>query len=127
MVNRGFSSTTAMHDAYERISEQESLGQEAIILYLGDHDPSGINMTEDVETRLTLYSGLESHQIEVIRLALNYDQVMLWNPPENPAKTTDSRFKAYAKKFGAHTRRFCQLMPSVRLNMCGRRHLTSAA
>ena len=37
---------------------------------------------------------------EVHRLALNYDQVEQWQPPENPAKETDSRYEAYADQFG---------------------------
>jgi hypothetical protein len=38
--------------------------------------------------------------IQIHRLALNYDQVEQWNPPKNPAKETDSRYQAYADKFG---------------------------
>jgi hypothetical protein len=36
----------------------------------------------------------------VVRLALNWDQVELWQPPENPAKETDSRFEKYRDEFG---------------------------
>lgn len=55
-------------------------------------------MTRDVRERLQMYSRVQ--HIEVIRLALNYDQVQLWSPPENPAKETDSRYQAYVDKFG---------------------------
>jgi hypothetical protein len=41
-----------------------------------------------------------SRKIQVHRLALNYDQVEQWQPPENPAKETDSRYQAYADEFG---------------------------
>ncbi len=37
---------------------------------------------------------------EIIRIALNYDQVLEFNPPPNPAKITDTRAKAYISEFG---------------------------
>jgi hypothetical protein len=67
-------------------------------LYLGDHDPSGIDMTRDIRERMALFSC--NAEIDVRRLALNKDQVELWNPPENPAKETDSRFENYRDQFG---------------------------
>lgn len=69
-----------------------------MVVYLGDHDPSGIDMGRDVKERLETYSELES--IEFSRIALNYDQIRVLKPPENPAKESDARFAAYEKKFG---------------------------
>lgn len=54
MVNRGYSSTTAMFDAYNRIMEQISEGKKVTVLYLGDHDPSGLDMVRDIFDRLFL-------------------------------------------------------------------------
>jgi len=55
MVNRGYSSTTAMFDAYERILDRLAAGQFVNILYIGDHDPSGIHISEkDLFNRLFL-------------------------------------------------------------------------
>lgn len=55
MVNRGYSSTTAMFDAYERILSQLALGKFVNILYVGDHDPSGLHISEkDLFNRLFL-------------------------------------------------------------------------
>jgi hypothetical protein len=51
MVNRGYSSCTAMHDAYKRFKIQEDDGKEVVILYLGDHDPSGLDMVRDIKER----------------------------------------------------------------------------
>lgn len=39
MVNRGYSSVSAMHDAYQRFEDETDV----TILYLGDHDPSGLH------------------------------------------------------------------------------------
>jgi hypothetical protein len=96
MVNRGFSSTTAMHDAYERISEQENLGKEAIILYLGDHDPSGLFMVQDIKNRLNEF-GVDP---EIKAIGLTMEQVKKYNPPPNTAKEKDPRAKEYIREFG---------------------------
>lgn len=53
LVNRGYGSVTAMHDAYERISRQIDMGKDCKILYLGDHDPSGIDMIRDIRERIS--------------------------------------------------------------------------
>lgn len=98
-ANKGYSSSSTMYEIGRRLHEKrQEESKEVCVIYLGDHDPSGIDMTRDVEDRLYMYS--DECRIEVVRVALNFDQVQLWQPPENPAKTTDSRYKAYADKFG---------------------------
>ena len=98
-ANKGYSSSSAMYEAGKRIYREYIHSDKQIhIIYLGDHDPSGVDMTRDITDRLDLYAGIVP--IKIHRLALNYDQVELWQPPENPAKETDSRFEAYADKFG---------------------------
>lgn len=97
-ANKGYSSSSTMYEIGKRLEEMESRGKSITVLYLGDHDPSGIDMTRDVEDRLEMYSN--NCSVEVIRLALNFDQVQKWRPPENPAKTTDSRYDAYKKLYG---------------------------
>ncbi len=69
-----------------------------VVIYLGDHDPSGIDMTRDVRDRLALFS--DRTPMEVRRVALNMDQIKKYSPPENPAKETDSRSGGYIEKFG---------------------------
>lgn len=94
-ANKGYSSSSAMYEAGKRIARTV---REVHIFYMGDHDPSGIDMTRDIRERLGLFSA--SNKIQIHRLALNYDQVEQWQPPENPAKETDSRYQAYADEFG---------------------------
>jgi hypothetical protein len=55
-------------------------------------------MTRDIDDRLAQFA--KTKNIKVHRLALNMSRVEEWNPPENPAKETDSRFEAYQKEFG---------------------------
>lgn len=97
-ANKGYSSSSTMYEIGKRLYRHYENGKDICVIYLGDHDPSGIDMTRDVRERLQMYSRVQ--HIEVIRLALNYDQVQLWSPPENPAKETDSRYQAYVDKFG---------------------------
>ncbi len=52
MVNRGYSSTTAMFDSYERFLPQLAKGKSVDVLYLGDHDPSGLDMVRDIYDRV---------------------------------------------------------------------------
>jgi hypothetical protein len=98
-ANKGYSSSSAMYEAGKRIENaMRRQGRKVHLFYLGDHDPSGIDMTRDIRERLGMFAA--SKKIQVHRLALNYDQVEQWQPPENPAKETDSRYQAYADQFG---------------------------
>lgn len=72
--------------------------QKTVILHFGDHDPSGMDMSRDLEERLRLFS--EDAEIDFERIALNMDQIDELKPPPNPAKVTDSRYANYVKKFG---------------------------
>ena len=97
-ANKGYSSASAMFEASQRFQNAIDDGKELHLFYFGDHDPSGIDMTRDVTDRLQTF--MFGQTIDVIRLALNMDQVETWNPPENPAKETDSRFAHYMEEFG---------------------------
>lgn len=95
-ANKGYSSSSAMYEVGKRLVSK-ARRKELHVLYLGDHDPSGIDMTRDVEERLQLFSKAA---VTVHRIALNMDQVSRYNPPENPAKITDSRAADYIKRYG---------------------------
>ncbi len=99
---RGYASATAMWEAgHNRLRDRCMAKKECIVLYLGDHDPSGIDMTRDVEERLKLFiRAPHNRHLRVERLALNMDQVELYNPPPNPTKITDSRCQGYRDAYG---------------------------
>ena len=104
-ANKGYSSQTMMYNAGKRLAYQYAKRVPAknkkpriVVFYLGDHDPSGMDMTRDVRDRLLMFS--EHIPLEVIRLALNMDQIEELNPPENPAKMSDSRAEDYVAQFG---------------------------
>lgn len=97
MVNRGYSSASAMYVASKRFLRAESNGQNPVILYLGDHDPSGLDMIRDVIDRLWNF-GVE---VDVRHIALTMPQIEELDPPPNPAKLTDPRGTGYVEEFGA--------------------------
>lgn len=95
---RGYVSQTAMYEASKRFQRRQRYGAErCLIIHLGDHDPSGIDMTRDIEERLNNTFGVPT---TIKRIALNMPQVEEFNPPPNPAKLTDSRVDGYIERFG---------------------------
>ncbi len=149
MVNRGYSSQSAMYDAAKRflkachgedlpyktgdelyegrdtednvlaelkkihVLDQNALADPAprkpILLYLGDHDPSGEDMVRDIGSRLLMF-GID---VEVRKLALTIEQVKEYDPPPNPAKMTDPRAAEYVDKHGATSWEVDALPPDV--------------
>lgn len=99
---RGYVSQSEMWSAGQRLKGYIEDGQDVVILHLGDHDPSGLDMTRDIRDRLNTFVGLYRawHNLEVRRIALNYDQIQRYNPPPNPAKLTDPRATAYTEEYG---------------------------
>jgi len=97
LVCRGFVSQSAMRQGAMRFKRHENMGQHCVLLYMGDHDPSGIDMTRDIEDRLNQTFGTT---VLVNRIALTMDQVDQFNPPPNPAKQTDSRYTKYVEQYG---------------------------
>lgn len=96
MACKGSPSTSVIHDAARRLRRQELEGKECTILYLGDHDPTGIDIPRDVQDRLRLFRC----DAVVDRIALNMDQIEALGPPPSPAKETDSRTGGYISQFG---------------------------
>lgn len=108
MVNKGYSSQSAMYASAQRISK---IGKDTIIFYLGDHDPSGEDMVRDVQDRLRLFLQGEI-DLDVEKLALTTAQVRQYRPPPNPAKMSDSRARAYVAKHGRSSWEVDALNPS---------------
>ena len=96
MSCRGYVSQSAMWRAAQRFEEQERRGKNVVLIYLGDHDPSGIDMGHDIQKRCEVFWT----DAQVERIALTMEQVDEYNPPPNPAKVTDSRFDSYVQEYG---------------------------
>jgi hypothetical protein len=92
---KGYVSQSAMHEAALRFRRQARDGRKCTIIHLGDHDPSGLDMTRDIAGRMRMFLA----SVAVDRIALNMDQVLALNPPPSPAKVTDSRSGPYIEEF----------------------------
>jgi hypothetical protein len=106
----GYMSLTEMWDASQRILAQQNEGKDVTLIHLGDHDPSGKDMTRDIVDRLTMFTY---GAIDVQRIALNIDQVHTLNLLPNPAKVTDSRAAAYIAEFGTSSWELDAMPPDV--------------
>lgn len=107
---RGYVSQSEMHAAALRFQLANRNGRAVRIVHLGDHDPSGIDMSRDIADRMAVFGVRD---IEVDRIALNMDQVQQYNPPPNPAKATDARFVDYQSKYGDESWELDALEPRV--------------
>lgn len=149
MVNKGYSSASAMKESADRIKAATTIDQEllddilarmngthgldeddeerreakeylhenihdairtAVVLYLGDHDPSGEDMVRDIQARLEEFGVFD---LRVEKIGLTMTQVKQYNPPPNPAKITDPRAKDYIAKFGNSSWEVDALPPQV--------------
>jgi hypothetical protein len=110
LAARGYPSGTvlrefAVGDVMDALQNQQAV----TIIHLGDHDPSGIDMTRDLTERLQLFS--EEPDVEIDRIALTMRQIRDQKPPPNPAKTTDSRFESYRATHGSESWELDALRP----------------
>jgi hypothetical protein len=56
---RGYASSTSLHDAAQRIRWHIEDGKAVTVLHIGDHDPSGLDMTRDIEDRLRTFLSVD--------------------------------------------------------------------
>lgn len=119
--NKGYSSSSAYYDASKRYVAAADAGKCLHVVYLGDHDPSGVDMSRDVDDRLTLFvestitgwifndaklgeelSMIDPRPHEIHRVALNMDQVRSMHLQSSPAKVDDTRIGDYFRRFGTY-------------------------
>lgn len=110
MVNRGYSSQSAMYESADRFRTAADEGKGLHLLYLGDLDPSGEDMVRDIADRLEMFGV---HDLDVDKIAITMDQVRQYNPPPNPAKLSDSRAAAYIAKYGRSSWEVDALAPPI--------------
>jgi hypothetical protein len=137
---RGYTSQSEVWGAAQRLRRHILRGQKVVILHLGDHDPSGVDMTRDIEDRLRLFIRTDLYQgrgkgprfnsseavmltrshLEIRRIALNMEQVEQYDPPPNPAKFTDARYGKYVEEFGRECWELDALPPDVLVRLIQR-------
>jgi hypothetical protein len=93
MVSRGFASDSYLYSAADAITDQLVEGkQQAVIYYLGDHDPSGLHISNSIEQGLrrlchSLCRGFEPEMLVFERVAVDEEQIKHWKLPTRPTKT----------------------------------------
>lgn len=110
--NRGYASSSTMYRHGWRMYDRKSQdGKELYVLYLGDFDPSGLDMDRDIVERLKLFSYYQ--QIHFERLALTMPQIEEHDPPPNPAKMSDSRVWKFIAEHGDQSWELDALPPNI--------------
>lgn len=121
LVNRGYSSASAMYDSFMRFVKNGAYKERPVkILYLGDYDPSGLDMIRDIKERIIEFQNgyndgymVEEMEFSVEPIALTREQIEQYNPPPNPAKVTDPRAKDFIKIHGRTSWEIDALKPDV--------------
>lgn len=154
-ATRGYPSVSSLWEMAQKARTVIENGQRLTILYMGDHDPSGLDISRDISERMenfvtkdwvkvygrdwprpvkrgdvkaSMHSGIEGidsteNPFEFRRIALNIDQIRRFNPPPNPAKTTDARFARYVENTGLdQSWELDALEPSVMNDLVYREH-----
>jgi len=93
--HRGYSSWSYIYDGAQRLREASAEGKKCIVISLGDHDASGIDIYEHLQTAID-YFKIDA---ELKRIALTYEQTQNYNLPSSPLKKADPRAKKYRKLY----------------------------
>jgi hypothetical protein len=109
LAARGYPSGTVLREFAESDIIPYIDDQHIEIIHLGYHDPSGIDMTRDLRERIRLFGS--SNDVSLTRIALTMNQINEQKPPPNPAKTTDSRFMEYRRRYGSESWELDALQP----------------
>lgn len=105
---RGYTSQSEMWSAAQRFIRQNHRESRTII-HLGDHDPSGIDMTRDIQERMDMFGA----DVYVKRVALTMEQIEKFSPPPNPTKLSDARASGYIEEYGHECWELDALEPKV--------------
>lgn len=90
MVTRGYSSKSFLYESAQILRRN---GKANVLVYFGDHDPSGRDIDRDIEAKLRTYAPEADFTFE--RLAVLEEQVEEWALPGAPPKKSDSRIKRF--------------------------------
>lgn len=105
---RGYTSQSEMWSAAQRFIRQ-NYRESRTIIHLGDHDPSGIDMSRDIQERMDMFGA----DVRVKRVALTMKQIQTYNPPPNPTKLSDARASGYIDAYGHECWELDALEPKV--------------
>jgi hypothetical protein len=103
-IARKWGITTRVCHGYGSCGQEQEIGslfegirKNITILYLGDHDPSGVQMQDDIHRRAQRASGVE---FDMRRLAIHPEDISKFNLPPQRIKEKDSRAAGFKRQFG---------------------------
>jgi hypothetical protein len=95
-VCHGFGST-GMEGQVGRLFE--GMDQSITVFFIGDHDPSGHVIEQDIHRRVQTASGVD---FAMRRLAIHPKDIKTFRLPPQKIKATDSRAASFRRRFGAN-------------------------
>jgi hypothetical protein len=93
-VCHGFGSTGMEGQIGEMFA---ALNKPISVFFLGDHDPSGRAIEQDIHRRAHIANGVK---FNIRRLAIHVDDIRKFNLPPHRIKSTDSRAASFQRRFG---------------------------
>lgn len=116
-INRGYAGWAYLNTSIEKVKEVLKSHDKISILYLGDLDPSGVDMDRHLKDAFKYLDITD--RIDFKRIALTEDQVDLHNLPPKPKDTKtleklqkDPRYKNYDFEYYAEVDAFAHLAPN---------------
>ena len=82
----GFASDTFVYEAAQEI---KYIGKPTVLIYLGDFDPAGLLIDQDIIRKLREH--LPDQEVELRRLAITAEQIEQYSLPTKPRKPGDRR------------------------------------
>ena len=99
---KGYQSISFLKAYAERAERAIMKGQEPVVLYFGDFDPSGVQMFEAAQN--SLINDFDIHGARYVRVSLNLGDIHKYDLPNNPdaVKKTDRRYQAFVDRYGEY-------------------------
>lgn len=108
---RGYPSSSELYTAAKRLRRKVDAGKQVTVFYLGDHDPSGLDMDRSNDELVAMFG--RTGRVKFQRLGLTFEQVQEYDLVPDPAKESDSRFAAYAEQYGDESYELDALRPQI--------------
>jgi hypothetical protein len=113
---RGFNSTSNVARAAERLIRKVQEGKSVTILFLGDHDPSGVAIETDLNKRLRSFAlggtQLTDENFVIRRIAIFGSDITKFKLPPLRVKASDSRASGFMGRHGESCVELDALPPS---------------
>ena len=91
MIVRGYPSLSFLHGAAQELQHATEVGKTSHLFYLGDHDPSGVDIPRKIQEDLREFAPGATWTFK--RVAVTRQQIAMWDLPSRPTKKSDSRAK----------------------------------